>query len=133
MSKKEITIEIFEPDKTPIRSNTTITSSLNVTKEYIGLNNQGKMESNIGNTCYLNSLLQALFMTPEFRLKIFHWVYNENKHGIQRDCIPFQIKKLFARMQLKLRVSEETKDLTRSNNNMIRRFSVGKKRSVHTA
>jgi hypothetical protein len=41
MSKKEIKIEIFEPDKTPVRSNTTISSTLNVTKDYIGLNNQG--------------------------------------------------------------------------------------------
>ena len=43
MSKKEIKIEIFEPDKTPIRSNTSLASSLNVTKDYVGLNNQGKI------------------------------------------------------------------------------------------
>ena len=42
MSKKEITIEIFEPEKTPIRSNNTkaFDNSL-ITKDYIGLNNQG--------------------------------------------------------------------------------------------
>lgn len=53
-------------------------------------------------------------MTPEFRIKIFHWIYKEDEHSIKSDCIPFQIKKLFARMQLKSRGSEDTKDLTKS-------------------
>ncbi|ETO10188.1 hypothetical protein RFI_27185, partial [Reticulomyxa filosa] len=47
---------------------------------YVGLANQ---EINflhvcvlrIGATCYLNSLLQCLYMTPEFRHAIFHWTY----------------------------------------------------------
>lgn len=43
MSKKEITIEIYEPDKTHIRSNTALASSLNITRDYAGLNNQGKV------------------------------------------------------------------------------------------
>ena len=54
-------------------------------------------------------------MTPEFRFKIFRWIYKESTHGQMSDSIPFQIKKLFARLQLKNRTSEETKDLTKSN------------------
>ena len=113
MSRKEISIEIYEPDKIPIKSNCHNLSNLNLSKDYVGLNNQGKQSLVIkGNTCY--SLLQALFMTPEFRFKIFHWIYKADLHAIMSDCIPFQIKKLFARMQLKSRGSEETKDLTKS-------------------
>ena len=53
-------------------------------------------------------------MTPEFRFKILNWIYRQDKHSIKSDCIPYQIKKLFARLQLKSRGSEETKDLTKS-------------------
>ena len=58
--------------------------------KYIGLQNQGS-------TCYLNSLIQSLFMTPEFRLNIFQWKYDINLHGNSKDCILFQLQKLFYR------------------------------------
>jgi ubiquitin carboxyl-terminal hydrolase 47 len=77
------------------------------TEKYSGLNNQGS-------TCYLNSLIQTLFMTPEFRLNILNWKYQEKLHGQKADCIPYQIKKLFSKLQLKNRKSEETKSLTKS-------------------
>jgi len=35
---------------------------------YIGLANQGA-------TCYMNSLLQSLYMTHEFRQFIYSWLY----------------------------------------------------------
>jgi ubiquitin C-terminal hydrolase len=35
----------------------------------VGLSNQGA-------TCYLNSLLQALYMTAEIRMGLYKWVYN---------------------------------------------------------
>lgn len=35
---------------------------------YLGLSNQGA-------TCYMNSLLQTLFMTPEFRKALYSWKY----------------------------------------------------------
>ena len=35
---------------------------------FAGLANQGA-------TCYLNSLLQSLYMTPEFRSLVYKWTY----------------------------------------------------------
>jgi ubiquitin carboxyl-terminal hydrolase 47 len=53
-------------------------------------------------------------MTPEFRTNILTWKYIEGLHSKREDCIPFQLQKLFARMQLRLRESETTEDLTKS-------------------
>ena len=53
-------------------------------------------------------------MTQEFRTNILTWKFNENIHGKREDSIPFQLQKLFARLQLKLRECEMTEDLTKS-------------------
>lgn len=57
---------------------------------YVGLVNQAM-------TCYLNSLLQALFMTPEFRQALYNWEYD----GIDDlKSIPYQLQKLFLNLQV---------------------------------
>lgn len=56
---------------------------------------------NIGATCYINSFLQTLFMTPEFRDHIYQWTYNEKIHPHRKDSILFQLQKLFAKLELK--------------------------------
>ena len=51
-------------------------------KKYVGLNNQGA-------TCYMNSAIQTLFMTPEFRRSVYQWRYNPDIHGNKDYCIPY--------------------------------------------
>ena len=53
-------------------------------KFFAGLGNQGA-------TCYMNSLLQALYMNPEFRLMIYSWEYDEKKNPNKKDCIIYQL------------------------------------------
>lgn len=76
----------------------------------------------------MNSVLQSLFMTPEFRRNIYKWRYapdlsferliafryNESEHGKPEDCIPFQLQKLFAKLQLKQSRFSDTRELTKS-------------------
>eukprot|EP00960_Hanusia_phi_P027412 746827-Hanusia_phi.AAC.1 len=74
--------------------------------KFVGLSNQGA-------TCYMNSLLQSLFMTPEFREGVYQ-IPVEQDPLQQRDSICFQLQYLFAQMQLAEKHSVETKGLTRS-------------------
>ncbi|CDW75353.1 ubiquitin carboxyl-terminal hydrolase [Stylonychia lemnae] len=76
-------------------------------QKYLGLCNQGA-------TCYMNSLLQALYMTPEFRQFIYSWDYNPDLHGNQEYSIPYQLQRLFAHLQMSRRRAVETRGLTKS-------------------
>ncbi|KAG8292028.1 Ubiquitin carboxyl-terminal hydrolase 47 [Homalodisca vitripennis] len=59
---------------------------------YVGLVNQAM-------TCYLNSLLQALFMTPEFRNALYKWQYDPQNNSDPAKCIPYQLQRLFLNLQ----------------------------------
>mmetsp|Transcript_6713 Transcript_6713/g.11933 ORF Transcript_6713/g.11933 Transcript_6713/m.11933 type:complete len:1054 (+) Transcript_6713:8001-11162(+) len=76
-------------------------------RSYVGLSNQGA-------TCYMNSLLQTLYMTPEFRQRLYCWQYDSVKHGPEADCIPLQLQLLFAKLQLSSTWYVETTNLTKS-------------------
>jgi len=71
--------------------------------DYAGLINSGM-------TCYMNSLLQILYMTPEFRQKVYS-LHTSQSHSLS---IPYQLQLLFARMQLQSGKSADTEGLWRS-------------------
>jgi len=79
------------------------------TKKYahVGLFNQGS-------TCYLNSVMQQLYNTPEFRYQLFKWKYDKNMHSSPPDCIPYQLQKLFTKMLLGNNPQVDTVGLTKS-------------------
>lgn len=43
---------------------------------------------NQGATCYLDALLQSLFMCPEFRDVLMKWTFVPGEHGTETYCIP---------------------------------------------
>lgn len=57
---------------------------------YVGLQNQGA-------TCYMNSLLQQLFVIPQFRNGILS---AEDKSPIPSESVLYQIQYLFAFLQV---------------------------------
>ncbi|XP_064647574.1 ubiquitin carboxyl-terminal hydrolase 40-like [Lineus longissimus] len=76
---------------------------------------------NQGATCYLNSLLQTLFLTPEFRDALFALGTNElgriedkNKAGSKVRIIPIELQRLFVRMLHLNQSCTSTTDLTDS-------------------
>ncbi|OMJ74395.1 hypothetical protein SteCoe_26692 [Stentor coeruleus] len=74
---------------------------------YRGLSNQGA-------TCYMNSLLQSLYMTPEFRNRIYSWQYDPERHDEKIDSIPYQLQLLFGSLQTSKSSYADTKGLTKS-------------------
>ena len=76
-------------------------------RAFTGLSNQGA-------TCYMNSLLQTLYMTCEVRQQLFRWRFNPAKHGKKQDSIPYQLQLLFGRLQVGKSRYVETTGLTKS-------------------
>jgi len=56
-------------------------------------------------TCYLNSLLQALYMTPEFRNALYNWEYIDSSEKDEALSIPYQLQKLFLNLQVCLKIT----------------------------
>ncbi|GBM25505.1 Ubiquitin carboxyl-terminal hydrolase 47 [Araneus ventricosus] len=73
---------------------------------FVGLVNQAM-------TCYLNSLLQTLFMTPEFRNALYRWEFDGTEEEGTKS-IPFQLQKLFLQLQTSKKPAVGTTELTTS-------------------
>ncbi|XP_056282071.1 ubiquitin carboxyl-terminal hydrolase 40 isoform X2 [Pseudoliparis swirei] len=76
---------------------------------------------NQGGTCYLNSLLQTLLFTPEFREELFSLgpaelgcLEDKDKAGAKVRVIPLELQKLFASLLLVDQQSASTANLTDS-------------------
>ncbi|XP_038584441.1 ubiquitin carboxyl-terminal hydrolase 40 isoform X2 [Micropterus salmoides] len=76
---------------------------------------------NQGGTCYLNSLLQTLLFTPEFREELFRlgpeelgYLEDKDKPGAKVRVIPLELQRLFASLLLVNQLSASTADLTDS-------------------
>eukprot|EP01102_Stenamoeba_stenopodia_P007742 TRINITY_DN2180_c0_g5_i1.p1 TRINITY_DN2180_c0_g5~~TRINITY_DN2180_c0_g5_i1.p1 ORF type:complete len:1240 (-),score=274.83 TRINITY_DN2180_c0_g5_i1:11-3730(-) len=67
---------------------------------------------NLGATCYMNSLLQCLFMNPPFRKGIFSWnSADSNESNASSEDVIMQLQMLFAKMQLGNKKYVSTKKL----------------------
>lgn len=99
------------PDPPPAANVTTTTHSTYATKKsptgFCGLSNQGA-------TCYLNSLLQSLYMTPELRAALWQWEWDEVRNAAKEQCIPYQLQRLFVNLYTSDDRAVSTEELTKS-------------------
>lgn len=96
------------PFQSPIQEYTfSYKSLIKPETSYVGLVNQAM-------TCYLNSLLQALYMTPEFRNALYNWEYIDGSEKDEAKSIPYQLQKLFLNLQTSTKSAVETTSLTKS-------------------
>jgi len=73
---------------------------------FVGLSNQGA-------TCYLNSFLQSLYLSPEFFQLLFSWKLPKDITEEKKEqSIPYQLQMLFANLTLSDKKSVDTKALT---------------------
>ncbi|XP_037937295.1 ubiquitin carboxyl-terminal hydrolase 47 isoform X2 [Teleopsis dalmanni] len=102
MDSAEKNVSSFLERKYPLSA---VNSTATITGiSFVGLVNQAM-------TCYLNSLLQALYMTPEFRNALYRWEFDNDNEA---KNIPYQLQKLFLNLQTSKKPAVETTDLTRS-------------------
>ncbi|GAA28411.2 ubiquitin carboxyl-terminal hydrolase 47 [Clonorchis sinensis] len=68
---------------------------------------------NSGMTCYMNSLLQTLYMTPEFRNALYCWRF-QGTEAEAVTSIPYQLQKLFVQLYATKNTAVSTTGVTTS-------------------
>ncbi|KYM95785.1 Ubiquitin carboxyl-terminal hydrolase 64E [Cyphomyrmex costatus] len=106
-TEENIVREDVREDVRDGREEVNFRSCIKTETSYVGLVNQAM-------TCYLNSLLQALYMTPEFRNALYNWEYIDSLEKDEALSIPYQLQKLFLNLQTSTRSAVETTSLTKS-------------------
>ncbi|XP_011632644.1 ubiquitin carboxyl-terminal hydrolase 47 [Pogonomyrmex barbatus] len=106
-TEENIVREDVREDVRDGREEVNFRSFIKTETSYVGLVNQAM-------TCYLNSLLQALYMTPEFRNALYNWEYVDGSEKDEALSIPYQLQKLFLNLQTSTRSAVETTSLTKS-------------------
>lgn len=62
----------------------------------------------------MNSFLQMVYMIPTFRHELLQWQFDPELYGDPKDFIPYQLQKLFVKMQIGSVNYVDTKALTKS-------------------
>jgi len=70
---------------------------------------------NTNMTCYLNSLIQSLWFTPEFRNLIYKYVHQPEKLTKKSICVP--LRNMFLKLQVCLFDLLQTRVLNYNFNN----------------
>ena len=70
--------------------------------------------SNLGATCYMNSLLQALFCQANVRRAVLQFAFDEHVQGEEKRCVLRQLQWLFSRLLLSQSAAISTLPLTKS-------------------